>query len=122
MRSEAWTKNKFTEVFTVKGRFKKTNVTKLNAEYTPTINTQRNIIKNKLPDVFAKKGRFEKVDVNTEYTPTIITLRSIVTGNIRNTVKKKPWSALNSSATLGCQLPSSAHKNLQTLATTPLTR
>ena len=106
----------------MKGRFEKTDVTKLNAEYTPTINTHRNIIKNKLPDVFAKKDRFENVDVNTEYAPTINTIRNIVTGNIRNTVKKKPWSALNGSATLGCQLPSSAHKNLQTLATTPLTR
>jgi hypothetical protein len=77
-------------VFTVKGRFKKTDVTKLNTEYTPTINTQRNIIKNKLPDVFAKKDRFEKVDVNAEYAPTINTLGNIVTGNIKNTVKE-PW-------------------------------
>ena len=59
---------------------------------------------------------------SAEYTPTINTLGNIVTGNIRNTVKK-PWSALNGGATpLGCQLPTSAHKNLQSLATTPLTR
>jgi hypothetical protein len=106
----------------VNGMFEKTDVTKLNAEHTPTINTHRNIIKNKLPDVFAKKGRFEKVNVNVEYAPTINTLGNIVTGNIKNTIKK-PWSALNGSATpLGCQLPTSAHKNLQSLATTPLTR
>jgi hypothetical protein len=72
--------------------------------------------------MFAKKGRFEKVDVNAEYAPTMNTLGNIVTGNIRNSVKKKPWFALNGSATLGCQLPSSAHKNLQTLATTLSTR
>jgi hypothetical protein len=109
-------------VFTVKGRFEETNVTKLNAEYTPTINTHQNIVKNKLPDVFARNGRFKKVDVNAEYAPTIYTLRNIVTGNIKHTVKE-PWSALNGSATLlGCKLPKSAQKNLQSLATTPLTR
>ena len=79
-------------------------------------------MQNKLPDVFAKKGRFEEVDVNTECAPTINTLGNIVTGNIKNAVKE-PWSALNGSATpLGCKLPTSAHKNLQSLATTPLTR
>jgi hypothetical protein len=83
-------------VFTVKGRFEKIDVTKLNAEYTPTINTHQNITKNKLPDVFAKKGRFEKDDVktlNAEYTPTIDTPVNIVTRNPKNTVKES-WSAL----------------------------
>ena len=47
---------------------------------------------------------------------------NIVTGNIKNIVKNKPWSALYGSAALGCQLPSSAHKNLPTSATTHLTR
>ena len=79
-------------------------------------------MQNKLPDVFAKKGRFKEVDMNTECAPTINTLGNIVTGNIKNAVKE-PWSALNGSATpLGCKLPTSAHKNLQSLATTPLTR
>jgi hypothetical protein len=65
--------------------------------------------------VFARKGRFEEVDVNTEYTPTINTLGNIVTGNIKNAVKE-PWSALKGSATpLGCKLPTSSHKNLQSL-------
>jgi hypothetical protein len=50
-------------VFLKKGRFKKVDVTKQTAEYTPTVNTHVNIIKNKLPDVFAKKSRFEKADV-----------------------------------------------------------
>ena len=72
--------------------------------------------------MFAKKDRFEKVNVNAEYAPTINNLGNIVTRNIKNTVKK-PWSALNGSATpLGCILPTSSHKNLQSLATTPLTR
>ena len=100
-------------------------VTKQNAEYTLTINTHVNIIKNKLPDMFAKKGRFKKDYVrtlNTEYTPTINTLVNIVTRNVKNTVKNKPWSALYGSATLCSQLPSSAHKDLPTPATTPLTR
>ena len=106
----------------MKGKFEKIDVKKLNAEDTPTINTHKNIIKNKLPDVFASKGRFEKVDVNAEYAPTINTLGNIVTGNIKNAVKE-PWSALNGSATpLGCKLPTSAHKNLHSLATNPLTR
>jgi hypothetical protein len=65
VKHEAWTKNKFDEVFTVKGRFEKTDVTKQNAEYTPIINTHVNIDKNNPPDVFAKKGRFEKDDVRT---------------------------------------------------------
>ena len=76
-----------------KGRFEKADVTKQNAEYTPTVNTCVNIIKNKLPDVFAKKGRFEKTDVttlNAEYTPTVNTQVNIVTRNIKNTVKNKP--------------------------------
>jgi hypothetical protein len=60
-------------------------------------------IKNKLPDV--------------ENALTINTL-----GNIKNAIKE-PWSALNGSAApLGRKLPTSAHKNLQSLATTPLTR
>jgi hypothetical protein len=72
--------------------------------------------------VFASKGRFEKVDVNVEYVLTINTLGNIVTGNMKNAFKE-PWSAINGSATpLGCKLPMSAHKNLQSLATTPLTR
>ena len=81
MNQEAWTKNKFDEVFAKKGRFEKADETKQNAEYTPTVNTRVNIIKNKLPDVFAKKGRFEEIDVNAEYAV------------------KEPWSALNGSAT-----------------------
>jgi hypothetical protein len=123
--ARSWTKNEFNEVFTVKGRFEKTDVTKQNAEYTPTINTRVKIIKNKLPDVFAKKGRLKKANVTTliaEYTPTVNTLVNIVTRNIKNTVKNKPWSALYGSGTLGCQLPSSAHKYLPTTATIPLTR
>ena len=82
-------------------------------------------VKNKFNEVFAKKGRFEEADVTTlitEYTLTINTLVNIVTGNIKNTVKNKPWSALYGSATLGSQLPSSAHKYLPTPATIPLTR
>ena len=66
MKQEAWTKIKFVEVFTVKGRFEKTDVTKQKAEYTPTVNTQVNIIKNKLLYVFAKKDRFEKADVTKQ--------------------------------------------------------
>ena len=65
----------------MKGPFKKINVKKLNAEYTPTINTHQNITKNKFADVFAKKGRFEKINVttlNAEYTPTINTIGNIV--------------------------------------------
>jgi hypothetical protein len=96
-------------------------VTKQNAEYTLTVNTHMNIIKNKLPDVFAKKGRFENADVttlNAEYTPTVNTLVNIVTRNAKNTVKNEPWSALYGSATMGSQLPSSAHKDLPTPATT----
>jgi hypothetical protein len=118
-------KNKFDEVLANKGRFKKADVKKQYADYTLTINTQVNTIKNKLPDVFAKKGRFKKDDVKTlsaEYMPTINTPVNIVTRNPKNTVKNKPWSALYGSAALGCQLPSSAHKNLPTPATIPLTR
>jgi hypothetical protein len=51
---------------------------KQTADYTPTVNTQVNIIKNKLPDVFTKKGRFEKAEVTTqdaEYKPTVIESR-----------------------------------------------
>ena len=106
----------------MRGKSEKIDVKKLNAENTQTINTHKNIIKNNFPDVFARKGRFEKVDVNTEYAPTINTHGNIVTENIKNAVKES-WSALNGSATpLGCKLPTSAHKNLQSLATTPLTR
>ena len=62
--------------------------------------------------MFARKGRFEEVDVNTEYAPTINTLGNIVMGNIKNTVKK-PWSALNGSATpLGCKLPTRTYNPL----------
>jgi hypothetical protein len=57
LKQEAWTKNKFDEVFAKKGRLEKADVTKQHAENTPTVNTRVNIIKNKLPDVFAKKGR-----------------------------------------------------------------
>ena len=105
-------------------RFKKADGTRQNAEYMPTINTHVNTIKNKLPDVFAKKGRFEKADMTliAEYTPTVNTLVNIVTRNTKNTVKKEPWSALYGSATLGSQLPLSAHKDLPTPATIPLTR
>jgi hypothetical protein len=112
-------------VFAKKGRFGKADVTKQTAEYTPTINTQVNIIKNKLTDMFAKKGRLEKADVtmlNAEYTPTVNTLVNIVTRNIKNTVKNEPWSALYGIATLGSQLPLSANKDLLSQATTPLTR
>jgi hypothetical protein len=90
-----------------------------------SVNTHVNIVKNKLPVVFTKKGRFEKSDVTTlitEYTPTVNTLVNIVMRNIKNAVKNKPWSALYGSATLGSQLPSSAHKDLPTPATIPLTR
>ena len=121
MKQEAWTKNKFDEVFAKKGRFEKADVPKQNAVYTPTVNTHVNIIKNKLPNVFAKKGRFKNADVTTlkaEYTPTVNTLVNIVTRNAKNTVKNEPWSALYGSATLGSQLPSSAHKDLPTPATT----
>jgi hypothetical protein len=92
-------------VFTKKGRFEKTDVTKQNAEYTPTINTHVNIVNNKLPNLFAEKGRFEEADVttlNAEHTPPINTLVKIVMGNIKNIVKNKPWSALYGSAALGC--------------------
>ena len=81
MKQEAWTKNKFDEVFAKKGRFEKADVPKQNAVYTPTVNTHVNIIKNKLPNVFAKKGRFEKADVtkqNAEYTPTVNTHVNII--------------------------------------------
>jgi hypothetical protein len=43
-------------VFAKKGKFEKADMTKQNAEYTPTVNTRVNIIKNKFPDVFAKKA------------------------------------------------------------------
>jgi hypothetical protein len=81
--------------------------------------------KNKFDEVFAKKGRFEKADVtkqNAEYTPTVNTLVNIVTRNDKNTVQDEPWSALYGRATLGSQVPSSAHKDLPTPATTPLAR
>jgi hypothetical protein len=42
-----WVKNKFYKVFTKKGRSENANVTKQNAEYTPTVNTLENIIKKK---------------------------------------------------------------------------
>ena len=112
-------------MFIVKGKFEKIDVKKLNTEDTPTINTHENIIKNKLPDMFAKKGRFKKADVmtlNTEYAPTVNTQVNVVTRNCKNTVKNEPWSALYGRATLGSQLPSSAHKYLPTPATIPLTR
>ena len=66
MKQEAWTKNKFDEVFAVKGRFEKADVKEQYADYTPTINTHVNTIKNKLPDVFAKKDRFVEADVTTQ--------------------------------------------------------
>jgi hypothetical protein len=94
VKQEAWTKNKFDEVVAKKGRFKKADVTKQNAEYTPTVNTRVIILKSKLHQVFAKKGRFEKADVTTliaEYTPTVNTLGNIVTRNIKNTVKNESW-------------------------------
>jgi hypothetical protein len=89
VKQETWSKNKnkFDEVITTKGRFEKADVTRQNAEYTPTINTHMIIIKNKLLDVFAKKGKFEEADVTTltaEYTLTINTLVNIVTRNIKN--------------------------------------
>jgi hypothetical protein len=64
VKQETWSKNKFDEVVTKKGRFEKADVTKQNAEYTPTVNTRMNIIKNKLLDVFAKKGMFEEADAD----------------------------------------------------------
>jgi hypothetical protein len=109
-------------VFIVRGKSEKIDMKKLNAEDMPTINTHKNIVKNKLHNVLASKGRFEEVDMNAEYEPTINTHRNAVTENIKNAVKES-WSALNGSATpLGCKLPTSAHKNLQSLASTPLTR
>jgi hypothetical protein len=45
----ARSKKLFDEVVAVKGRFKKDDVKKQYADYTPTINTQVNIIKNKIP-------------------------------------------------------------------------
>jgi hypothetical protein len=87
-------------VFVNEGRFEKADVTKQNAEYTPTINIRVSIIKNKLPNVFAKKGRFKKADtttLNADYTPTVNTLGNIVTRNVKN----EPWSALYGSAALG---------------------
>jgi hypothetical protein len=125
VKQEAWTKNKFDEVLAKKGRFEKANVKKHYAEYTPTINTQVNIIKNKIPNLFAKKGRFMEADVttlNAEHKPPINTLLNIVTRNIKNTVKNKPWSALYCSVALGSQFPLSANKDLPNPATTPLTR
>jgi hypothetical protein len=116
-KQEALAKNKLDKVFANKGRFKKAGVTEQNAEYTPTINTRVNIITNKLPNVFAEKGGFKKADVttlDTEPVPTINTVVNIVTRNVKNTVKNEPWSALYGSATLGSQLPSSAHKDLPT--------
>jgi hypothetical protein len=107
VKQEAWVKNKFDEVFAKKGRFEKANLMKQTAEYTPTVNTQVNIIKNKFPDMFTKKGGFEKADVttqNAEYTPTVNTLVNIVTRNIKNTVKNKPWSTLYGRVTRGSQL------------------
>jgi hypothetical protein len=95
------------------------------AEHTPTINTRVIIIKKKPHNVFAKKGKFEKTNVTTltdEHMPTINTLENIVTRNIKNNVKNEPWSTLYGSATLGCKLPSSAHKDLPTPATIPSTR
>jgi hypothetical protein len=83
-----------------------------------------NTIKNKLPNVIAK-GRFVEATVTTQNAETTLPINTqvnIVTGNIKNIVKNKPWSALYGSAALGCELPSSAHKNLPTPATTPLTR
>jgi hypothetical protein len=106
VKQEAWIKNKFDEVFAKKGRFEKADVTKQNAEYTPTVNTLVNIIKIKFPGVFAKKGRFKKADVttqNAEYTPTVNTLVDIVKRNPKNTVKNKPWSALYGRITRGSQ-------------------
>jgi hypothetical protein len=87
VKQEAWTKNKFDEVFAKKGRFKKADVKKQYADYTPTINTQVNIIKNKLPDMFAKKGRFVEADVtmlNAELKLPVNTPVNIVTRNIKN--------------------------------------
>jgi hypothetical protein len=121
VKQEASAKNEFAEVFAKKGRFKKADMTKQNAGYTPTVNTHVNIIENKFSDVCAKKGRFEKADVttlNAEYKPTVNTLVNIVTSNVKN----EPWSALYGSATLGSKLPSSAHKDLPTPATIPSTR
>jgi hypothetical protein len=79
-------------------------------------------VKTKFDEVVAKKGRFEKADVTTLITPTVNTLENIVTRNIKNTVKNEPWSTLYGRATLGSQLLSSAHKDLPTPATNPLTR
>jgi hypothetical protein len=76
-------------VLAKKGRFEKADVKEQYVDYTPTINTQVNIIKNKIPDVFAKKGRFVEADVtmlNAEHKPPINTLVNIVTRNIKNTV------------------------------------
>jgi hypothetical protein len=108
-------------VVTVKGRFEKDDVKKQYTDYTPTINTQVNIIKNKILDVFAKKGRFVETNVttlNTESKPPINNPVNIITRNVKN----KPWSALYGSAALGSKLPSSAHKDLPSPATIPSTR
>jgi hypothetical protein len=100
VKQEAWVKNKFDKVFARKSRFKRADVTMLIAEYTPPINTEVNTVKG-----------------NIKNTPTINTPEEP-----KNTVKKT-WSALNGSDTpLGCKSPTSAHKNLQSLATTPLIR
>jgi hypothetical protein len=37
-------KNKLPDMFAKKGRFEKANMTTLNAEYTPTVNTLANIV------------------------------------------------------------------------------
>jgi hypothetical protein len=92
VKQEAWTKNKFDKVVAKKGRFKKADATKQNAEYTPTVNTHVIIIKNKLPDVFAKKGKFEKADVtkqNAEYTPTVNTCVNIIKNKLPDVFAKK---------------------------------
>ena len=92
----------------MEGRFEKDNVKEQYADYTLTINTQVNTNENEIHDAFTKKDRFEETDVTT---------LDAVTRNVKN----KPWSALYGSATLGCKLPSSAHKYLPTPATLPST-
>ena len=97
------------------GRFENADVKKQHADHTPTINTRVNITKKKLPDVIAK-GRFMKADVttqNAENTPPINTHVNIVTGNIKNSVKNKPWSALYGlSIALECpQVPTNPSHN-----------
>ena len=48
-------KNKLPYVFAKKGRFEKDDVKKLNAEYTPTINTLENIVTRDIKNTVKNK-------------------------------------------------------------------